>query len=310
MGKHINLADLADEDFYVPDTTPTSTDPQHEILSPTGPPSASATSPTAAWPESDWMLVPIDSIALNPLNARYPGEDEEIEGLAETIRGRTKVIQPMVVCTAAAFADQFPDQATAIGDTPWVVLIGNRRLMASRRAAVDDHVRVIVNDDLAASMHLAMLIENGHHRSLPPLLEAEAMTEAMRQHGFSQRELARRLGKSHPYVIQRLALLKLIAPLKSAFERGELKIELARQLGELSPAEQRRVVEAGKPYRLPGGNGVTTRSTRARTIRVSTPAIAAASIRERFSADELTELIRLLTEATAEMDAASPADDR
>lgn len=299
MGKEINLADLADEDFYTADATPSST-------------TATATAaelpgvPATAVPDGagDWMLVPEGSLALNPLNKRYPGEDDEIEGLAETIKGRTKVIQPLVVCTADAFLAEFPDQADAIGTASWVVLIGNRRLMGIRRAGLDDLVRVIVNDDLAEDMYLAMLIENGHHRGLPPLLEAEAMSETMAKRGYGHRELARKIGKSHPYVIQRLALLKLIPALKGAFQRGELKIELARQIGELKPSEQEQIVAAGKPYRLLGGNAVTTRPGRQRTIRASTPAIAAASIRQRFSPDELTELIRLLTE---ELD--SVADD-
>jgi ParB family chromosome partitioning protein len=291
MGKNINLADLADEDFLDPEET-------------SSPSTAVAVLPTAGAAVADaqpdhadgWMVVSVDSVALNPLNKRYPGEDDEIEGMAETIKGRTKVIQPLVVCTADAFLAEFPDQAATIGTAAWVVLIGNRRLLAVRRAAVDDLVQVIVNDELAESMYMAMLIENGHHRNLPPLLEAEAMAESIAKHGFSQRELARQIGKSHPYVIQRLALLKLIPALKAAFERGELKIELARQMGELSAPEQERIVAAGKPYRLLGGNGVTTRAPNQRTIRASTPAIAAASIRQRFSPVELTELIRLLTE--------------
>jgi ParB family chromosome partitioning protein len=290
MGKNINLADLADEDFLDPEET-SSASTAVAVL-----PGAAAVPGSPSGRADGWMVVPVDSVALNPLNKRYPGEDDEIEGMAETIKGRTKVIQPLVVCTADAFLAEFPTQAGTIGTATWVVLIGNRRLLAVRRAAVDDLVQVIVNDELAESMYMAMLIENGHHRNLPPLLEAEAMAESIAKHGFSQRELARQLGKSHPYVIQRLALLKLIPALKAAFERGELKIELARQMGELPASEQKRIVAAGKPYRLLGGNGVTTRAPHQRTIRASTPAIAAASIRQRFSPVELTELIRLLTE--------------
>lgn len=299
MGKELNLADLADEDFYTEKATTSAPTTATELPG----------VPAVAVPDGadDWMLVPESSIALNPLNKRYPGEDDEIEGLAETIKGRTKVIQPLVVCTAHAFLAEFPDQADAIGTAAWVVLIGNRRLQGIRRAGVDDLVRVIVNDELAEDMYLAMLIENGHHRGLPPLLEAEAMREAMTKRALGHRELARTIGKSHPYVIQRLALLKLIPALRAAFERGELKIELARQIGELPPDEQKQIVAAGKPYRLLGGNAVTTRAARQRTIRASTPAIAAASIRQRFSVDELTELIRLLTEEIdAAVDDASP----
>lgn len=282
MGKQINLADLAEEDFFDPVATTAAT------AAPTAQPDRDAVSAE--------QTVPIHTVILNPFNKRPPGEDDEIQGMADTIRQHGRVIQPLVVCSAQAFLAEFPAQGSTIDGAAWVVLIGNRRLMACRQAAVDE-VPVIVNDVLVSSMYEAMLIENGHHRSLPPMLEAEAMAEVIKKESISNRELARRIGKSHVYVAQRLALLKLVPELRVAFERGELTIELAREFGELSKAEQKRIVAAGKPYRRPGGNAVTTRTTRSRTIRASTPAVAAASIRERFTADELVELIRLLTEA-------------
>lgn len=280
MGKRINISDLAEEDFYN-EQAPSETSAARGDEAAAG----GAGNPTA----------PIGSVVTNPLNKRPPGEDDDIEGMAETIREHGKVIQPLVVCSANAFLAEFPHLTKEIGDAQWVVLVGNRRLLASRKAEVTE-VPIIVNDDQVASMFEVMLIENVHRRSLPPLLEAEAMVEVQKKEGISNRELSRRLGKSHVYVAQRLALLKLIPELAAAFERGELKIELAREFGELTKEEQLRIVAAGKPYRRRGGNGVTTRAQRARTIRVSTPAVTAASIRERFSADELAELIRLLTE--------------
>src|SRR5699024_663477 len=77
----------------------------------------------------------------------------------------------------------------------------------------------------------------------------------------------------------------------------EITIERAREFGELSEERQREIVAAGKPYRYPPrGNGVTSRTAARRSIRVSTPAVAAESLRSRFSHAELAELIHLLTE--------------
>jgi ParB family chromosome partitioning protein len=144
-------------------------------------------------------------------------------------------------------------------------------------------------------MYEVMLVENGQRKELPPLLEAEAMMESLHTSSISQRELARRIGKSNGYITQRLALLKLIPELRVALEQGELAIEQAREFGELAAAEQEQIVIAGKPYRRPASNGVTNR-TAVRSIRVSSLAIAAESIRKTFSAEELSELIRLLSE--------------
>jgi ParB family transcriptional regulator, chromosome partitioning protein len=280
MGKRVNLADLAVDDFDPAPPTPPAASP------------AAQAEPIRAQPLSRDHVAPINSVALNPLNKRPPGEDDELAEMAETIRAHG-VIQPLVVCSATAYLGEFPDQREAVGDRQWVVLIGNRRLRAARMASLDE-VAIVVNDEQVTSMYEVMLIENGQRRELPPLHEAEAMAEVLKDSSISQRELARRIGKSHMYITQRLALLKLIPQLREAFERGDLTIERAREFGELAVSEQHAIVEAGKPYRRPSGNGATTRVA-VKSIRVSSPAVAAESIRKTFSAAELAELIQLLS---------------
>jgi ParB family transcriptional regulator, chromosome partitioning protein len=280
MGKRVNLADLAVDDFDPAPPTPPAAS------------SAAQAEPIRAQPLSRDHVAPINSVALNPLNKRPPGEDDELAEMAETIRAHG-VIQPLVVCSATAYLGEFPDQREAVGDRQWVVLIGNRRLRAARMASLDE-VAIVVNDEQVTSMYEVMLIENGQRRELPPLHEAEAMAEVLKDSSISQRELARRIGKSHMYITQRLALLKLIPQLREAFERGDLTIERAREFGELAVSEQHAIVEAGKPYRRPSGNGATTRVA-VKSIRVSSPAVAAESIRKTFSAAELAELIQLLS---------------
>ncbi len=290
MGKRVNLAELAVDDF--------DPDPPRPAAASTRAPAG----PTGAESTGLNRLAPISSVALNPLNKRPAGADDELPEMAETIRVHG-VIQPLVVCSAAAYLDEFPDQREALGDCQWVVLIGNRRLRAARMASLTE-VAIVVNDEQVTSMYEVMLIENGQRRELPPLHEAEAMAEVLKNSLISQRELARRIGKSHMYVTQRLALRKLIPPLREALERGELTIERAREFGELAVSEQHAIVEAGKPYRRPSGHGATTRVA-VKSIRVSTPAVAAESISKTFNATELTELIQLLS---AHLATTQPAD--
>src|SRR5262249_11407719 len=134
--------------------------------------------------------------------------------------------------------------------------------------------------------------------------EAEAMTEVLQSASISQRELARRIGKSPMYVTHRLALLKLIPELRALLERGELTVKQARVFGELPEAEQRVIVAAGKPHRRPHENENAGRSSM-RSIRVSTPVAAAESIRKTFSTEELAELVQLLSAHLSRVD--SPA---
>lgn len=278
MGKRVNLAALAAEDLYQP------------------PASGQPTAIPTVNVDLDYSAVrsaAIQLVATNPLNKRPAGGDEDLLALAETMRTHG-LIQPLVVCSAQLYLNSFPEQRTAIGDSPWVVLIGNRRLLAAQLAPLAE-VPIIVNDDQIASMYEVMLIENTQRRDLPPVMEAEAMAEALKASAISQRELARRIGKSAMYVTQRLALLGLVPELRLLLEQGELTIEQGREFGELPEAEQRAIAVAGKPYRRPRINGVYTRPA-ARSIRVSTPAAAAESIRKAFSTEELAELIRLLSE--------------
>lgn len=283
MGKRVNLADLAVDDLDIPAPT--------LAAAPAPATPREATNGTSVLGPN--RVVPIAGVAPNPLNKRPAGGDDELAEMAETIREHG-VIQPLVVCSSARYLAEFPDQRGPLAGAEWVVLIGNRRLLAARMAGLDE-VAIVVNDEQVTSMYEVMLVENGQRRDLPPILEAEAMAEVLKDDAVSRRELARRIGKSHMYVTQRLALLKLVPELRALFERGALTIERAREFGELPEAEQRAIVAAGAPYRRSRGNGVISRSA-VKSIRVSTPAAAAESIRKTFGPDELAELIRLLSE--------------
>jgi ParB family chromosome partitioning protein len=237
------------------------------------------------------MRVPLADVCANPLNKRPTGLDEQSQEMAETIRAHG-VIQPLVVSSASAYLAAFPRQRRAVGAAAWVALIGNRRLHAAALAGLDE-VPILVNDDQVTSMYEVMLVENGHRRDLPPTLEAEAMAEALRAAGSSQAELARRIGKSAMYVSQRLALLELLPEFRAMLDAGQLTVETARTLGALSKEEQRALLQAGPPYRRKPAR--RAEALRPVTIRVSSPAVAAESIRAKFSDAELAELVALLS---------------
>lgn len=237
----------------------------------------------------------VGDIAPNPLNLRRESEEDpdELNRMAATV-GELGMLQPLVVCTAPAFLEVYSNQRGHLDGRRWVALIGNRRLTAARTAGLE-HVPAIINNDRLGSMYEVMLVENSNRRDLAPLREAEAMTQVLQREGLSRRDLARRIGRTHPYVLQRLALLSLIPALRQALEDGALTVERARQLGTLSEADQQAVLEAGPPFTR-GGNAVTT-PRRARALPVGDPAAAARSIRELYSGEDLAELVRLLQSA-------------
>ncbi|RZT75464.1 ParB family chromosome partitioning protein [Pseudonocardia sediminis] len=285
MGKRVNLAELAREE--VPDS----------YSPPPRQPRGAATEDVPAGPDTTALAV--SQVAANPLNRRSDRDSsgEDFDQLVDTIRTHG-VLQPIVVCSTAAFLERYPKERGGLHGARWVALIGNRRLQAAAAAGLEQ-VPALVNDDRVASMYEVMLVENSHRRDLGPLHEAVAMQQVLTESGISQRQLASRIGRSHPYVTQRIALLGLIPELRDALDEGLLKVEAAREIGGLSEAEQKVIAAAGAPYRrkrAETGNAVTTR----RTITASSPAKTAESIRRLFSTDELAELVRLLSEGEPE----------
>jgi ParB family chromosome partitioning protein len=288
MGKRVNLAELALE--TVPDTY--SPSPRMRTVAVAEP--ATSAAPAAA---ADRSALPVSEIAANPLNRRAADDTrgEDFAELVETIR-RHGVLQPIVVCSAVAFLDRYPQQRGAVAGASWVALIGNRRLAAAA-AAGSSMIPALINDDRVNSMYEVMLVENSHRKDLGPIHEAEAMQQVLDHDGCSRRELAGRIGRTHTYVNQRLALLGLIAPLRAALESGSLKIELAREFGGLPATEQEEIAAAGPPYRRPTpGPAYSSRPAR-RTIAASSPVAAADAIRRVFSPEECAELVRLLQDA-------------
>lgn len=206
--------------------------------------------------------LPLSRLAHNPFNPRVllPEIQETADSLLE--RGQ---IQPITVITRAAFLNAHPEAEEQIGVADFIVLDGNRRLAAAHLAGMEE-LRVDVNDDLAetaADLLESALIANIQREDLTPLEQARGLSQLMKVHG-SLRQVARRVGKTHVWVSQRLALLDLTPDLQKKLASKELSIEDARQLGKIP--KQRQAEEAVKlaAARAPGVNGVNTRSRPAR----------------------------------------------
>ncbi|MFD6297964.1 ParB/RepB/Spo0J family partition protein [Streptomyces sp. NPDC060235] len=236
-------------------------------------------------------------LAHNPYNPRE--ELTNLEETAESLRARGQ-IQPVTVARRAAFLAAHPGQEAALAEAEYVVIDGNRRLAAASLAGLEE-LRIDVNDGLAASaadILESALIANIHREDVAPLDQAKAIQELVKVHG-SQGQVAKRLGKTPPWVSQRLALLELTPELQEKVEAGELKVEPARRIGRLPKGEQaaeaERTINAVKTPRqrrpkleeesappptvnavntleTPAGSASTTEPT---VNAVNTPAVAA-----------------------------------
>ena len=223
---------------------------------------------------------PVAELANNPFNPRHTLT--ELQEMADSLLEHGQLLVLVVVTRAAFLAahlPEHPDCEEDLGEARFVVIDGNRRLGGARLAGLEE-MRIEVNDDLASSaadvVEIALVISI-QHQSLSPLDEAEGLASLLKVHG-SQRAVGRRLGKSHVWVGQRLALLDLIPELQAALDAGDLPVEDARKIARLPQTEQAAAVstteadrrdrnqqrrtraadrpEGGQPGA--GGNAVTT----------------------------------------------------
>lgn len=189
----------------------------------------------------------LSDLAHNPFNPRQ--ELGDLQETADSLLERGQV-QPVTVVTRQAFLTAHPGQDDHLGTARYVVIDGNRRLGAARLAGLDD-LRIDVNDALAASaadIIESALVANIHREALTPLEEAEALATLVKVHG-SQRQVARRVGKTHVWVSQRLALRDLTPDLKDALRDGDINVEDARQVARLPQDQQAANAAARKERR-------------------------------------------------------------
>lgn len=176
--------------------------------------------------------VPVASIRPNPRQPRTRMDAEQLAELAASIREHG-VIQPLIV-----MPDSRPDA--------YVLIAGERRLEASKRAGLEN-VPVIIRSETSdqALLELA-IVENLQRADLSPLESAAAYQQLVDGFGLSHAEVAQRMGKSRTAVTNTMRLLKLPEPMQQALADGKISEGHARPLlsNGLSEEAQMQVFEA------------------------------------------------------------------
>lgn len=173
--------------------------------------------PAAGAGESGFAYINLDEISPNPQQPRTSFDDEALASLADSI-GTVGVLQPVVL-------RRNPDGG-------YVLVAGERRWRAARRAGLTEIPAVIRSGDDAASLTEA-LVENLQRSDLTPLEEAAAYQQLLEDFGMTHDEVGRRFGKSRAAVSNTLRLLGLPASIQGMVERGELSAGHARALAAL-----------------------------------------------------------------------------
>lgn len=94
-----------------------------------------------------------------------------------------------------------------------------------------------------AQLHELAIIENIQRADLAPIEEAHALRDLIQEHGYSQRELGERIGKSQTWISQRLVLLDLCDEVAGQLIAGEIETSVARDVARV-PTELQAAVAA------------------------------------------------------------------
>jgi len=166
--------------------------------------------------------IPVDRIKPNPRQPRTNFDPETLAELAESIR-QHGILQPLIV-TEAEQRDQY------------ILIAGERRLMAARQAGLD-LVPAIVRDVGEQQRLELALIENLQRADLGPLEAAEAYRQLSEEFNLSHEEIAVRVGKKRPTVTNTLRLLNLPTSVRQALAEGKISEGHARVLLSLNSTQ-------------------------------------------------------------------------
>lgn len=135
----------------------------------------------------------------------------------------------------------------------YIVVVGHRRLAAARKARLKE-IPVIVRDKFPGGGSIeAMLIENLQREDLPPTDEAAAYRQLVDEHGYNQKRLAERVGRSQGHISKRLSLLELTDKGRAAVDAGTIHVEEAIELARLKDHPKRMdavIADGAAGYRI------------------------------------------------------------
>ncbi len=135
-------------------------------------------------------MLSLDRITPNPQQPRLAFEQVPLDELAASIREHG-VLQPILV--------------RPLGDNEYQLVAGERRWRASKAAGLETIPALVedLDDDTALEISI---VENLQREDLSPLDEAAMYDRMVREHGYSVRKLAQKLGKDKGYLENRLRL--------------------------------------------------------------------------------------------------------
>ena len=171
--------------------------------------------------------IPVGEIRPNPYQPRKVFNDEALKELSSSIK-QHGVFTPILVKKSIQGYD---------------LIAGERRLRASKLAGLKDIPAIIVDFDDQEMMEIALL-ENIQREDLNVIEEAKAYEKLIQRLGYTQEQLAHRVGKSREHITNLLRLLKLPEDVQEYVVSKQLSMGHVRALlGLKTEANMRKVAK-------------------------------------------------------------------
>ena len=157
--------------------------------------------------------IALDEIKKNPYQPRTYFNEEKLNELKESIE-KNGLLQPIIVKKAVK---------------GYYIIAGERRYRAFELLGRKE-IPAIIKEMTDEEMMVFAVLENLQREDLSALEESESYRNLMDKMSLTQEELAKKLGKSRPYIANSLRLLKLPAEIKNKLEQGVISAAHARTL--------------------------------------------------------------------------------
>ena len=164
--------------------------------------------------DSDKIVeISLEEIKKNPYQPRTYFNEEKLNELKESIE-KNGLLQPIIVKKAVK---------------GYYIIAGERRYRAFELLGKKE-IPAIIKEMTDEEMMIFAVLENLQREDLSALEESESYKNLMDKMSLTQEELAKKLGKSRPYIANSLRILKLPTEIKNKLEQGLISTAHARTL--------------------------------------------------------------------------------
>jgi ParB family chromosome partitioning protein len=174
-------------------------------------------------------MVSVERIEPNPENPRLAFDEETLGELAASIREHG-VLQPILV--------------RPLDDNRFQLIAGERRWRASKIAGMATIPALVEDIDDSTALEIS-IIENLQREDISPLDEAVMYDRMIKEHGYSIRRLADKLGKDKGYLENRLRLADAPPEVRELVSLRKDTLSHAYELMKVAdPKKRKKLAEA------------------------------------------------------------------